>query len=195
MSETLNKNFWDARYQNNETGWDIGKISDPLKEYIDQLENKNIKILIPGCGNSYEAQYLLDNGFTDVTVIDISGEAVKNLKLKFVNRHGIKIIEGDFFEHEGKYDLILEQTFFCAIDPSLRTKYASHMYKLLKKGGKLVGVWFNCIFEKAGPPFGGSEKEYFEYFKHDFEIRVMKPCFNSILPRKGNELFIIMVAK
>ena len=42
----LNKNFWDLRYQNNEIGWDIGYISTPLKKYIDQLTDKNIKILI-----------------------------------------------------------------------------------------------------------------------------------------------------
>jgi hypothetical protein len=34
--------FWDQKYQNQETGWDIGTISEPLKCYIDQLEDKNI---------------------------------------------------------------------------------------------------------------------------------------------------------
>ncbi|MBL7829933.1 MAG: methyltransferase domain-containing protein [Saprospiraceae bacterium] len=195
MNITLNKDFWDKRYEENETGWDLGRISDPLKGYIDQLEDKTLKILIPGCGNSYEAEYLLENGFTDVTLIDISKEAVKSLTQKFVTNPEIKIIEGDFFEHEGQYDLILEQTFFCALDPVLREKYATHMHKLLKPGGKLVGVLFNCIFEKEGPPFGGSDKEYFEYFKTNFEIKIMNQCFNSIAPRSGNELFILLVAK
>lgn len=195
MQDTLNKTFWDTRYQNNETGWDLGMVSDPLKTYIDQIENKELKILIPGCGNSYEAEYLIGNGFTDVTLIDISEEAVKNLSEKFKNNPEIKIIEGDFFEHDGQYDLILEQTFFCALDPSLREKYAEKMYRLLKPGGKLAGVLFNCVFEKDGPPFGGSDKEYFEYFKTNFEIKVMNQCFNSIAPRNGNELFILLVAK
>jgi hypothetical protein len=86
---------------------------------------------------SYEAEYLLENGFTDVTLIDISKEAVKSLTQKFVTNPEIKIIEGDFFEHEGQYDLILEQTFFCALDPVLREKYATHMHKLLKTGRKI----------------------------------------------------------
>lgn len=31
----------------------------PLKVYFDQLTNKDLKILIPGGGNSHEAEYLL----------------------------------------------------------------------------------------------------------------------------------------
>jgi hypothetical protein len=48
-------------------------VSPPIKAYIDTLKNKDIAILIPGCGNTYEAAYLLlEQGFTNVTVIDIA---------------------------------------------------------------------------------------------------------------------------
>lgn len=54
MSETLlDAHYWNERYQNSATGWDIGAVSTPLKEYIDQLDSKEIRILIPGCGNAY----------------------------------------------------------------------------------------------------------------------------------------------
>jgi hypothetical protein len=56
MESKLDRDYWSKRYQTNETGWDVGTPSTPLKEYIDQLENKNIKILIPGCGNAYWRQ-------------------------------------------------------------------------------------------------------------------------------------------
>ena len=46
----FNKEFWTKRYQDNEAGWDLGTISTPLKEYIDQLTDKNLRILIPGAG-------------------------------------------------------------------------------------------------------------------------------------------------
>ena len=51
----LDSNSWNERYISKNTGWDAGKITQPLKEYFDQLNSKNIKILIPGCGNSHEA--------------------------------------------------------------------------------------------------------------------------------------------
>ena len=42
-TKKMNKEYWENRYQNNEIGWDVGKITTPLKEYIDQVENKNLK--------------------------------------------------------------------------------------------------------------------------------------------------------
>ncbi len=72
----LNRKYWENRYAKNDTGWDLGKISTPLKTYFDQLENKNLKILIPGAGNAYEAEYLHQKGFKNVFVVDISKTAL-----------------------------------------------------------------------------------------------------------------------
>ena len=65
----LNKEFWEHRYEQGDIGWDIGYISTPLKEYIDQLKDKELKILVPGAGNAYELIYLVENGFSNVFVI------------------------------------------------------------------------------------------------------------------------------
>ena len=65
----LDKNYWDNKYVNNETGWDIGYVSTPIKEYINQLQNKDVDILIPGAGNGYEVEYLVNNGFKNVILI------------------------------------------------------------------------------------------------------------------------------
>ena len=62
MSEHLSEEFWSQRYQEGKTGWDLGAASPPLVEYFDQLENKDLSILIPGCGNAHEAEYLHKNG-------------------------------------------------------------------------------------------------------------------------------------
>jgi hypothetical protein len=35
------------------------------------------------------------------------------LQTKFGDNPNIKVICGDFFEHQGQYDLIIEQTFLC----------------------------------------------------------------------------------
>ena len=69
----MNKmNYWEERYKKGETGWDAGAITPPLKEYIDQLTDKNLRILIPGAGNGYEFDYLIENGFQNVFVVEIS---------------------------------------------------------------------------------------------------------------------------
>lgn len=192
MNQFLSQEYWNNRYLQHQTGWDIGTVSTPLKEYIDQLSDKQISILIPGGGNSYEALYLLEQGFTDVTVIDLAPAVTEKLKKQTESYQShIKILTGDFFELTGQYDLILEQTFFCAIDPALRGHYVTKMSELLKPKGKLVGVLFNRSFE-AGPPFGGSEAEYRTLFSSTFQQIHIEPCYNSISPRSGSELFVVL---
>lgn len=192
MNPFLSQEYWNNRYLQHQTGWDIGTVSTPLKEYIDQLSDQQISILIPGGGNSYEALYLLEQGFRDVTVIDLAPAVTEKLKFQTASyQPHIKILTGDFFELTGQYDLILEQTFFCAIDPALREQYVIKMGELLKPSGKLVGVLFNRDFE-GGPPFGGAEKEYKALFASTFHQIRMEPCYNSIPPRAGSELFVVL---
>ena len=189
---TLDANYWNSQYLAQTTGWDLGMPSPPLAAFIDRLEQKSMKILIPGCGSAYEAQYLLDSGFENVTLIDIAADLVKKLQERFANNANIRIVLGDFFEHQGEYDLILEQTFFCALPPFMREKYVQKMNELLSENGLLAGLLFNRIFEKQGPPFGGSIGEYQILFpKFGLEILEMETAKNSIAPRANSEVFFI----
>lgn len=184
----LDQTYWDNQYQANATGWDLGEVSPPIKMYIDTIENKDAKILIPGCGNSYEAEYLLQLGFTNVSVIDIAPTLVENLKQKFAQNNNITIVLGDFFEHQGNYDYITEQTFFCALPPTMRQRYVWKMHQLLSDHGKLIGLLFNREFE-VSPPFGGSLKEYEQLFYKAFAFNSISLAGNSIPSRANTELF------
>lgn len=188
----LSPEYWESRYKEEQTGWDIGKPSTPLADFIDSIPDKDASILIPGCGNSYEAEYLVEQGFTHVTVIDIAPSPVERLQQKIGDK--AKVLLQDFFEHKGQYDYILEQTFFCALHPSLRPAYVTKMKELLAEHGKLAGVLFNRQFE-INPPFGGSRKEYEELFAQELQIIKMEECYNSIPPRAGTELFFIVTKK
>lgn len=183
----LNDSYWSERYLNRQTGWDLQKASPPLTGFIDNWPDKNSRVLIPGCGNAYEAEYLLQKGFTDITLIDISHVLVMQLMEHF-NGKSVMVLHGDFFEHTGNYDLILEQTFFCALHPALREQYATKMKGLLSPGGTLAGVLFNRHFD-GGPPFGGNIEEYRSLFNPYFHIKTLETCTNSIEPRKNTEVF------
>lgn len=187
--KALDQDFWNDKYINNQTGWDLGQVSPPIKAYIDQLENKSTKILIPGAGNAYEADYLLKKGFKNITIIDIAPRLLEKLKGKWKNNSSVQILQSDFFNHKGKYDLIIEQTFFCAIDPSNRRNYVKKMNELLNQNGKLVGLLFDRYFE-GGPPFGGSKDEYEKLFTERFELDEFETAQNSVEPRSGMELWI-----
>ena len=190
METSLDQNFWNQRWKNQQTGWDIGYASTPIVTFMEKYPNKDARILIPGCGNAYEATYLLENGFTNLTLIDIAPIAIQNVKEKFKNNPQINIVHGDFFEHKGEYDLLIEQTFFCALEPNLRSDYVNQASSLLADGGEIMGLLFGKEFENQGPPFGGSIDEYNLLFDKLFVIEIMEPCYNSIAPREGSELFI-----
>lgn len=191
----LNSRYWENRYQSEETGWDVGEITTPLKEYIDQLTDLSLRILIPGAGNSYEFEYLQAKGFTNVYVLDYAQTPLDNIKTRIPNCDPNQIILGDFFEHEGEYDLILEQTFFCALEPSLRKRYVQKIHSLLKPKGKISGLLFQFPLTEDGPPFGGSKEEYITLFSPFFDIVKLETAYNSIKPRQGNELFFIFTKK
>lgn len=191
MNLNLDAKYWNDRYLQNDFGWDIGYVSTPLKNYFDQLTNKDLFILIPGAGNSYEAEYLVNTGFKNVFVCDLAPEALQNLKKRCPAFKAENLLLNDFFELKGQtFDLIIEQTFFCAINPALRQQYFTKMHSLLNPGGKLVGLLFNAPLNVDQPPFGGNKEEYTSYFKDLFSITTYETAYNSIQPREGRELFI-----
>ena len=190
--------YWSERYQKKSTGWDIGYPSEPIKTYIDQLENKDLSILIPGAGNAYEAEYLFQRGFKNVFVMDISALPLQNFKERIPTFPENQLIEGNFFEHVGQYDLILEQTFFCSFEPTKENRriYGQKMAHLLQPNGKLVGLWFDIPLIEGNVdkrPFGGTKSEYLAYLSPFFDVKTFDTSYNSIKPRAGQELFGIFV--
>jgi len=191
----MDKHFWEQRYQDKSTGWDIGYVSVPIQEYIDQLTDKKLDILVPGAGNGHEVAYLYKKGFRRTRVVEIASTPLSNLKSNCPEIPNDYLFHQDFFEHQGSYDLIIEQTFFCALNPTLRSNYVKKMHSLLKDGGKLIGLLFDFPLDESGPPFGGSLDEYVRIFSELFEIKVIERSFNSIIPRQGKELFFIFEKK
>lgn len=186
----LSEEFWDGRYKNKDTGWDLGEVSPPLKAYFDQLSTKDLKILIPGGGNSYEAEYLHKQGFNNVYVIDLSKTALNDIKSRIPSFPSVHLIHINFFDLKMSFDLIIEQTFFCAINPKLRALYIKKACELLCKNGKIVGLLFDDTFSNDRPPFGGSKVEYIGYFKPSFEFLTMEHAYNSHPKRNGREFFL-----
>ena len=110
----LNKEYWENRYEKNDAAWDIGHVSTPLKEYIDQLENKTIKILIPGAGNAYELDYLIEKGFHNVFVIDYAQPPIDAI-IKRNNALAKHLICDDFFNHNFTAKVSKVEDFYFAI--------------------------------------------------------------------------------
>ncbi|UOQ52735.1 methyltransferase domain-containing protein [Hymenobacter cellulosivorans] len=194
----LDAAYWSGRYNTGQTGWDAGAITPPLRDYFQQMSLPHAaRILIPGAGRGYEAEYLHTAGFENVFVADIAPEALRDLHQRVPGFPAEHLVEQDFFALPTvpAYDLIVEQTFFCALNPGLRPDYARQCAALLRTGGTLMGLLFDTEFAAAGPPFGGSRVEYEAYFAPYFDFVHFAPAFNSIKPRQGKELYMCLRKK
>jgi thiopurine S-methyltransferase len=185
----LDAQYWEARYQAQDFPWDAGGPTTPLTRIIDGLEDRQMRILIPGGGMGHELAYLWDRGFHNSYMLDYAPQTPARVRQLYPQVPEAHIVVQDFFDHTGQYDLILEQTFFCALDPQLRSAYARHMLQLLAPGGWLMGVLFTFPLTEQGPPFGGSMAAYAQVFA-DFDSVAITPCDHSIKPRQGNECLI-----
>ncbi len=189
----LDDTYWNQRYLDNNTPWDAGAPTRPIKDYIDSLKDQSLKILVPGAGNGHEVRYLFEKGFKNVWICDWAIEALNRFSESLPDFPKSQLLNIDYFKISHRFDLIIEQTFFCALSPDLRERYVGKTAALLQDEGRLVGLLFANLFPFEGPPFGGSKEEYLQLFSSQFKIEKLEICYNSITPRQNQELFINFV--
>ncbi len=194
--EMYTKEYWDSYYEGSRrVGWDVGYVSTPLKEYFDQITDKSLKILVPGAGSGWEAEYLYKAGFLNTYILDFSMEAIRRFRERCPEFPQNQIITDDFFSHDKKYDLLVEQTFFTSFPVSYRQQFADKIQSLLHTGGKYMGITFNHHFNLDAPPFGATEEEFRELFSPYFDFKIFNTATNSIKPRRGREVFFVLVKR
>ncbi len=186
----LDARYWQSRYQEGNTPWDIGYPAPALLRYFEQLPDRRISILIPGAGFGHEAAWLHRNGFTHTWICEWAPLAIEAFRSQHPHFPAEQILCQDFFTLSAPYDLIVEQTFLSAIEPENRDAYAQQCRQLLVKEGVLAGLLFAHPFDAPGPPFGGTQEEYQQLFSRYFSTVSLQPCTQSIGPRAGRELFL-----
>ncbi len=187
----LDAQYWEKRYQASDTPWNIGYPSPALVRFFQSLPHKDLRILIPGAGYAHEAEWLWRAGFRHVFVCDWAASAFCHLRKRVPQFPDQHLFISDFFALTPAYDLIVEQTFFCALPPQRRPDYVRQCAHLLSPRGILAGLLFAQPFPFEGPPFGGTLQEYRALFKPFFHIEQMHVCPHSIKPRQERELFFL----
>lgn len=189
MSDALNAQFWNNRYESNDTPWDFGGVPSELKAYL-KKHPKGGKVLIPGCGSGYEAQAFAEAGY-DVTAVDLSAVAVARTKARLDPAQARHVYEGDFFVAKfapASFDVVYERTFLCAIRPELRPTYRDSVARLLKPGGAFIGYFYYQKTDPAGgPPFGLAWGESDLLFARHFLLLKDIPSPDAIGPFVGRE--------
>jgi methyl halide transferase len=184
---------WNERYLNQDTPWDL---ASPTPEFERLLESgrlpKKGRVLVPGGGRGHDAILFAQKGY-EVDLVDFAPAALEAALITASQKKAtIFAYRQDFFAlpslaYHHNYDILLEYTFFCAIDPSLRMKYAEAAASMLRPGGWLVGLFFPLASDKPGPPFVVSRKEIESVFAPYFEMEFEEPR-SSVKPRAGREI-------
>lgn len=181
---------WQGHYESNDLGWDLGQVAPPFVKLWQEKKLPVGKVLVPGCGRGHEVVFLAENGF-EVTAIDFSKGAVTYLE-KALQERGLsgRVLHQDFFglddSHDGIYDLVLEQTFFCAIAPRQRRDYVLNVARMLRPGGMLVGLFYNTDKE-GGPPYNTTREDIETHFSGKFKIQQLDKTPLSAEQRKDKE--------
>ncbi|MCS6814095.1 MAG: TPMT family class I SAM-dependent methyltransferase [Cyanobacteria bacterium] len=188
---THQPDYWEQRYQEGTTHWDLGEAAPPLREWL--LTNPELPrgpTIVLGSGRGYDAVLFAQHGF-DVVAVDFAPSAIAATQaLAAANQVSVQLLQRNIFdlvpEFTSCFDYVVEHTCFCAIDPSQRHQYVDLVRSLLRAGGYLLGLFFTHD-RPGGPPFGSTPEELRQYFTPSFEILSLDPAHNSVPSRQGEE--------
>ena len=153
------------------------------------------EIFVPGCGSGHDVRALAtpDN---HVVGVDLAPYAIAKAKER------PRIAQEDYLladlfalpaEMDGRFDWIVEDTCFCAINPALRPDYVKTVVRLLKPQGKLLAIFFiDPDHDEEGPPYRVSTAELEEFFGDHFALEREWVPGRTHPGREGRELMRVL---
>ncbi|XP_074281298.1 putative thiol methyltransferase 2 isoform X4 [Silene latifolia] len=154
---------WEKCWEIGLTTWDLREPT-PIVEHLvrNDLLPKG-RALVPGCGS---------------------------LAATSSNGTCFSFVQADFFTWNPTelFDLIFDYTFFCAIEPKLRSAWAHRISDLLKPDGELITLMFPFDDHDGGPPYKISIADY-ETVLHPLGFQAISIVENELAvpSRKGRE--------
>ncbi|GAB4336778.1 MAG: class I SAM-dependent methyltransferase [Desulfobulbaceae bacterium] len=143
------KSHWERVYASHPTdslGWYQERPETSLALIRESGIAQDAPLIDVGGGTSRLAASLLDAGYTDVTVFDISGEALRAARQELGEGAAqVKWIEGDIttFDFERCYDLWHDRAVFHFLtEPELRERYLRNLKMTVSGEGFLVLATF-----------------------------------------------------
>jgi thiopurine S-methyltransferase len=194
MSEPDRPDFWKQLYADGRDRWELGAAAPPLAARLRGAMAAGSlapgRVIVPGCGRGHEVLLLAELGF-DATGLDFVDEVLIPARAE-AERRGLvaSFVAGDWFAAAdrpgwaGSFDLVVEHTCFCAIDPGRRDEYVDVASALLRPGGRLLGLLWNCG-AAGGPPWDTAPDDMRRIFGRRFTVDVLEPAEGSVSQRRG----------
>ncbi|MBR9976788.1 MAG: methyltransferase domain-containing protein, partial [Bacteroidetes bacterium] len=161
MTADINRaEYWDAAYRDERDGWDMGTPTPVFADILTRMGmdfrslggpdfsalGRTPRVLVPCSGRGYDALLFAEHGW-DVTAVDFSAEPLRWLHAERGKRGlELRVLQSDMFplaeEYVAHFDLLLEYTCVCAIEPSRRGEFLRFAADVLRPGGVLLALLF-----------------------------------------------------
>ncbi|EKB05396.1 hypothetical protein HMPREF9711_01206 [Myroides odoratimimus CCUG 3837] len=145
------KEHWEGVYKTktpDQVSWTQVKPINSLRLIENSNISKDAKIIDIGGGDSNLVDYLLEEGYTNITVLDISGEALERAKKRLGNKaHQVKWIESNIttFTPTEQYDVWHDRAVFHFLTVEETQAYTQLVAKAVKENLIIA------TFSKQGP--------------------------------------------
>ncbi len=188
--------FWESRYRQGNTGWDLGQPAPPFVGLLSEPDAPPPSpMIVLGCGRGHDAVFFAQHGF-QVTAVDFARPAIEDAqRAAHAASVDINFVQHDLFTLPPSFDhqfaYMLEHTCFSAIPPDRREEYAQLGRRLLAPEGLYIALFF-AHGKPGGPPFNTTASEIRTLFSPYFSIQTLQPPSRSVEQRQGEELFALM---
>lgn len=210
MTDDLNSAaYWDAAYHDERDGWDMGT---PTPVFADLLMrfgmdfsalgdrdyaalNRPPRVLMPCSGRGYDALLFAGGGW-DVTAVDFAEHPLRWLRREAEHAGlPVEVLQEDMFalaeRFPQRYDLLVEYTCVCAIDPDRRQEFVDFAHSVLRPDGTLMALLFPVDGRPGGPPFSIDVEEFKEQMAAHFTLVHESTPETSVKPRRGRERLLL----
>ncbi len=201
--------FWDAAYREERDGWDMGTPTPVFVDLLDRYEmdfrplggpdfsalDRPPRVLVPCSGRGHDALHFAERGW-DVTAVDFSVEPLQWLHAE-KGRLGVELqlLQADMFPlgetYPAHFDMLLEYTCVCAIEPARRKEFLDFAAEVLRPGGLLLALLFPLDGRPGGPPFAIDPEEFKRDAERNFIFMHESIPETSVKPRRGKERLIV----
>lgn len=188
----MDANFWLARWQNNQIGFDQPEVNPLLIKHFNKLGLvEGQRVFVPLSGKTIDIAWLLQQGY-QVVGVELSETAIQQLfsllgLVPVISTVGaftlyqaahIEMYVGDFFaltaDLLGTVDAIYDRAAFIALPEAMRLDYSRHLSSISHTAPQLlISIEYDQRIV-AGPPFSIEEQEIRAHYAASYTIGLLE---------------------
>ncbi|KAJ6895786.1 EEF1A lysine methyltransferase 4-like isoform X2 [Populus alba x Populus x berolinensis] len=136
--------YWDARYVQEAESFDWYQHYSSLRPFVRRYIPTSSRVLMVGCGNALMSEDMVEDGYENITNIDISSVAIDIMRRKYEHVHQLNYMEMDArdmsFFPDKSFDAVVDKgtldSLMCGSDASISSvRMLGEVSRLLKPGG------------------------------------------------------------